>query len=146
MRGISHDWPDASMKIVLKQLRAAAQPTSKLIIADNIAPYACPSSGQFADIPGSDLPPVPEPLLPNLGVGGLFPYLFDMQASHVLISSFLVRLLKDSRTQMMNFLNAQERTVGQFIDLVQGTGWKLDFINRGPGLRGALATSVFVAI
>lgn len=45
---------------------------------------------------------------------------------------------------MMNFLNAQERTVGQFLELVEGTGWKLDFINQGLG--GALSTSVFVAI
>jgi hypothetical protein len=31
---------------------------------------------------------------------------------------------------MMNVLNAQERTIGQFIELVKGTGWKLNSIYR----------------
>jgi hypothetical protein len=31
---------------------------------------------------------------------------------------------------MMILLNAQERTIGQFVDLVDGTGWKLGSIGR----------------
>jgi hypothetical protein len=39
----------------------------------------------------------------------------------------------------MVMLNAQERTIGQFIDLVEGTGWKLGSIGRSPkSLRSIL--------
>jgi hypothetical protein len=31
---------------------------------------------------------------------------------------------------MMTAFNSQERTIGQFIDLVNGTGWKLRKISR----------------
>jgi hypothetical protein len=68
MRFIIHDWPDAYAKKILSQLRASAQPTTKLLLMDNIVPYASPSAGEFPDISGSDVTPVPSPLLPNLGI------------------------------------------------------------------------------
>jgi hypothetical protein len=37
----------------------------------------------------------------------------------------------------MELLNALERTLGQFIDVVDGTGWKLVAVNRGVGERQA---------
>lgn len=45
---------------------------------------------------------------------------------------------------MMEILNTLERTVGGFVDLVDGTGWKLVAINRGVGDR--LTALVFDAI
>lgn len=45
---------------------------------------------------------------------------------------------------MVNVLNAQERTLGQFIELVDGTGWKLVSVNRGS--VGALPALVFVPV
>lgn len=42
-------------------------------------------------------------------------------------------------------LNAQERTIGQFIDLVKGTGWKLDSISRPESnALSTLSALVFV--
>lgn len=32
----------------------------------------------------------------------------------------------------MNILNALERTVGQWIELATGTGWRLESFKRGP--------------
>jgi hypothetical protein len=34
--------------------------------------------------------------------------------------------------KMMASANAQERTIGQFISLAEGTGWKLSSIGRSP--------------
>lgn len=34
--------------------------------------------------------------------------------------------------------NAQERTVGQFIELCQDTGWKLESISRSRGVAASL--------
>jgi len=42
----------------------------------------------------------------------------------------------------MTLLNAQERTVGQFIELVDGTGWKLVEINRDLLLSGLVFVPV----
>lgn len=78
MRFISHDWPDRHVKTILSQLRASAQPTTKLLIMDNIVPYACPTSSEFPDIPGSEIPPVPSPLLPNLGIANARLFATDM--------------------------------------------------------------------
>jgi hypothetical protein len=39
----------------------------------------------------------------------------------------------------MVIANAQDRTIGQFINLVDGTGWKLGSIGRNPeSLRSIL--------
>jgi hypothetical protein len=69
------------MKEILTHFCAAAQPTTKLIIIDNVLASAAPVSHHFANIPGSGVPPIPEPLLPNLGMGGKFLYIFDMQVN-----------------------------------------------------------------
>jgi len=37
------------------------------------------------------------------------------------------------RLQMMVAFNSQERTIGQFINLVEGTGWRLKAIGRSFG-------------
>jgi hypothetical protein len=33
---------------------------------------------------------------------------------------------------MMAMVNSQERTISQFVSMVDGTGWKLTSINRSP--------------
>lgn len=135
---ISHDWPDEPTKKVLKHLRSAAKPTTNLILADQIVPYSAPTQGSVHGIPGSAVDPVPEPLLPNLGVANMRVYLMDMQVG----ASFVYSLEHISdKYQMMSVLNAQERTIGQFMDLVDGTGWKLHSISRGVG--GAASMLIF---
>jgi len=42
---------------------------------------------------------------------------------------------------MMASANAQERTIGQFISLVEGTGWKLTSIGRNP--KGLMSLIIF---
>jgi hypothetical protein len=100
LRLVSHDWPTPMMKKVLNHLRASAQPTTKLILVDNIIPYAAHISDQFSDIPGSGSPPVPDPLLPNLGITSATSFMVDIQArnSHLddialLFTSFITIIL-----------------------------------------------------
>lgn len=45
---------------------------------------------------------------------------------------------------MMTAVNAQERTIGHVIELLDGTGWKLGSIGRSP--EGALALCVCDAV
>jgi hypothetical protein len=79
LRYIAHNWPDGAMKRVLKQLRESAQPTTRLLIMDWLVSYAAPNVGAFPDIPGSESPPVPKPLLANLGIVGGLINIIDLQ-------------------------------------------------------------------
>ncbi|KIM80118.1 hypothetical protein PILCRDRAFT_535803 [Piloderma croceum F 1598] len=124
MRCIIHDWADGYAKKILKHLRASALPSTKLILYDYLVPYAASTGGLFSEIPGSQVPVAPYPLLPNLGSVSNQIVLVDLQ--------------------MMVALNSQERTIGQLIDLVDGTGWKLVSIGRSS--RSAMCSMVFETV
>ena len=79
MRFIIHDWADAYAKKILKHLRASALPSTKLILYDFLVPYAASTGGLFSDIPGSQVPVAPYPLLPNLGNVSNQTVLVDLQ-------------------------------------------------------------------
>jgi hypothetical protein len=55
------------VKIILKELRAAAQPFTKLILSNYLVLYASSSGNLSSDIPGADVPSPPYPLLRNTG-------------------------------------------------------------------------------
>ena len=65
---------------ILGNLRAAATPTTQLVVIDNVIPYACNDTQQSIDVPGaSDIRPIaPPPLLPNFGAASLMTYLGDL--------------------------------------------------------------------
>ena len=82
MRLVLHDWPDNKCQQILKVLRDAAGPDSKLIVFDQIMTHACKYEGPFADV--SNPIKAPSPLLANLGMGaGGFLTMIDMQVSNV---------------------------------------------------------------
>lgn len=113
MRHILHDWPHEFCVTIMKHLRAAAGPDTKLLVSDYVLSYACTvkeGETEFANIPGAIVPPAPEPLLPNLGRGGISAYQMDYQ--------------------MLVLFNSQERTIGEFQRLGEETGWKLVSVKR----------------
>ncbi|KAI0057865.1 S-adenosyl-L-methionine-dependent methyltransferase [Artomyces pyxidatus] len=112
MRMVLHDWPNSKCIEILKAIRAAAGPTSKLVVFDIIMPYACPDP--------AGLPPPPFPLLANLGLP---------------VGGFLTAV----DLQMLNLVNGQERTLSQFVELGKATGWKLEGVK--PGVLAALEFS-----
>ena len=70
------------MKRILKRLRAAAGPDTKLLIGDMLLQHACADEEEYAAADGSatTFPFVTKdsPLLPNLGVGNILVYLMDI--------------------------------------------------------------------
>lgn len=115
------DWPDVESEIILKNVRKAMKPSSRVIIRTlsvDMKIFSC-----FSDVRPDDtvlrdavhthetssnegtvqLDIAPEPLLPNYGVARVRTYELDMT--------------------MMNLLNAQARTLPEFIEL----GW-VEFI------------------
>ncbi|KAI0059947.1 S-adenosyl-L-methionine-dependent methyltransferase [Artomyces pyxidatus] len=108
VRMILHDWSDEFSVKILRRLREAATPDTRLIVVDQLMSYACEEE-TLKEIPGALLPVPPAPLLPNLGQD--FAYYTDLQ--------------------MMGFFNAQERTVTQFKELLEQGGWKLLAVHHG---------------
>lgn len=82
LRAILHDWPDDECVQILKILREAATPETRLIISGFIIAYACPGAA------GADEPRPPEPLLFNGGHANAFDYMIDMQVRFCLIFIF----------------------------------------------------------
>ncbi|KAK1223496.1 hypothetical protein PQX77_013623 [Marasmius sp. AFHP31] len=94
IRSILRDWPDAQSITILKNVRKAMKPTSKLIIHDTVLRNSVrdPSSQEEQEFDYA-----PEPLLPNWGAARIRTYNLDMT--------------------MMNLLNAQARTLPEFVEL-----------------------------
>ncbi|TFY78717.1 hypothetical protein EWM64_g5297 [Hericium alpestre] len=110
LRAILHDWADPYCLTILRHLRAAAAPTTRLIVVDNLIPYACEEKST-EDIPGAERRLPPAPLLANRGQANAIPYITDIQ--------------------MMALLNGQERTITHVRNLLEQTGWKLVQVYHG---------------
>ncbi|KAG6811496.1 hypothetical protein H0H92_007144 [Tricholoma furcatifolium] len=102
---IIHDWSDANCDRILKALRAAATPDTKLVILGNIVAHGCrDTSDKF------EYNKAPLPLQPNFGAANIFGYVLDLT--------------------MMVFLNSQERTLMKLDELLRRSGWKIVDVKR----------------
>ncbi|KAJ7146171.1 S-adenosyl-L-methionine-dependent methyltransferase [Mycena epipterygia] len=111
LRYICHDWSDSYAIKILKHLREAAQSTTKLVILERIVSFICKEEDSYGHVPGaipSKTPP--KPLLTNMGVVGMVPYLIDMQ--------------------MMALLSGCERTLPHFWTLFKEAGWEIERVHR----------------
>ncbi|KAA1470803.1 S-adenosyl-L-methionine-dependent methyltransferase [Dentipellis sp. KUC8613] len=126
LRAILHDWADAYCVQILRRLRAAAAPHTRLLVIDHLVSYAC--AGEDAGgIPGVARALPPAPLLPNWGPASAMSYIGDIQ--------------------MMAMLNGQERTATHLRDLLAGAGWKLVEVRRGaPGAGMTLQNAIAVPV
>ena len=82
LRFVIQDWPDAECIKILKRIREAASPSSRLILFEISIPFACADPTKYAgDVERRS---APYPLIPNLGKGGgLNPTYVDMQVRHM---------------------------------------------------------------
>ncbi|KAF5379387.1 hypothetical protein D9615_006601 [Tricholomella constricta] len=115
LKQVTHDWSDEYCVKFLTQLRAAAQPDTKLIIVDSIVPFACrdTSGDDNRGIPGAVPREAPAPLLANYGAVNEMAYNAD-------IAMFL-------------FFNSQERNIRHIDDLLLSAGWNLRMVRRQKG-------------
>ncbi|KAF8154769.1 hypothetical protein B0H34DRAFT_783839 [Crassisporium funariophilum] len=109
LRVVLHDWPDDYARRVLLQLREAATPETKLLIADFVLPLACPDdmglNGGLEGVEGAESILAPAPLLPNLGKANANVYWMDLT--------------------MQVMFNSQERTLREIAALASSAGWKV---------------------
>jgi hypothetical protein len=73
---ILHDWSDRFAVPILRHLRNAATPATKLVVVDHLLPYACHDTTR---IPGALMPTAPYPLLANMGQASARAYITDIQ-------------------------------------------------------------------
>ena len=79
VRYIMHNWPDDYCFKILSSLRAAAGPSSKLLVLVHIVDYLSrDTSGIEPDIPGATRSMAPEPLLPYPDSTTEYAYLMDL--------------------------------------------------------------------
>ncbi len=79
LRLILHDWPAETAKQILERLHESAGSQTRILILDQLAPYACPAPEFDKEIKGASGPLPPKPLLANLGEAGGLVYSSDMQ-------------------------------------------------------------------
>ncbi|KIY67020.1 S-adenosyl-L-methionine-dependent methyltransferase [Cylindrobasidium torrendii FP15055 ss-10] len=108
-----HNWPDKKVVDILRHLRDAAGPNSKLVALEAPQGHTCVMSGQKSQ--------VPEPLLENLGIGG-------------------TSLFGPLDLQMWIMFNARERTEENFRSIGAASGWKLE--SAKPGILTTYTFSV----
>lgn len=121
LRYILHNWPDSKAVVILKRLREAATPgKTKVVVIDGIIQYACAVDrkeihGAESILFEGERSKVPEGLLPNLGRAEARNYYLDL-------------------TMFAGF-NAQERTLRDYIQLMEAGGWKIQNIYSPAGRR-----------
>lgn len=81
LRLIIHDWADPYAEIILKHLRNAASPDTKLVVIDSIVPYTCHGAAALEVIEGAKLPDTPKELLPSLGKANNHVFQIDIEVS-----------------------------------------------------------------
>ncbi|KAK7002289.1 O-methyltransferase-domain-containing protein [Favolaschia claudopus] len=114
VRYVLHNWDDARATQLLRRLREAAQPTTRLVVIERIVSLASPvSSAEEEAIPGAARPSAPAPLLANWGVAKTEAYFYDM-AVYAMVGS-------------------GQRTLGDFVDLFAEGGWKLEKVYHCKG-------------
>ncbi|KAI0056503.1 S-adenosyl-L-methionine-dependent methyltransferase [Artomyces pyxidatus] len=110
IRQIIHDWPDEDCEKILKNVRAAMKPSSRVLIHEYIIP-----SNTSCGARDSGRETAPKPLLPNYGYGSTRTYLQDVN--------------------MLILLNAGERTLEEFNIIAAKTGLRFvkvwDFLETG---------------
>ncbi|KZT58689.1 S-adenosyl-L-methionine-dependent methyltransferase [Calocera cornea HHB12733] len=122
LRHILHDWSDKYCLQILSHLRAAATPSTKLLVMDSIMHYVCADT---ANVSGGMKNDAPAPLLPNWGAAGAQLYIADLA--------------------MLMVHNAQERTLPDLRELLKRAGWKIVRVypdEGGLGSHGTLGPQV----
>ncbi|PPQ95286.1 hypothetical protein CVT26_014860 [Gymnopilus dilepis] len=124
LKQILHDWSDEYCSKILKNLRNAANPTTRLVFMESIVSLSChdPSADHGQGLPGEVPREAPRPLLANYGAVNEMVYNVD-------IGMFLL-------------FNAQERTVRHMDELLRGAGWRITVIHRRESSDSTFLQSV----
>ncbi|KAG6900062.1 hypothetical protein C0993_003548 [Termitomyces sp. T159_Od127] len=102
LKQVLHGWSDPYCARILKELRAAATPETKLVVVDSIIAYAChdPTTDSGLNFGYKE---APAPLLPNYGAVNVLPYLLDLALDTLLRSTGWRIVSTERRAPPSNF-------------------------------------------
>ncbi|EJD00244.1 S-adenosyl-L-methionine-dependent methyltransferase [Fomitiporia mediterranea MF3/22] len=116
LRWVLHDWSDKYCIQILKNLRKVAiVGKTSLVIVESVMDYACKVQETPVKETGAVVKSAPAPLLPNFGGANTLSYAIDIIVS--------------------TNLNAGERTIQGFINLLESCGWQFSQIRRLSGSK-----------
>ena len=102
---------------ILKQLREAATPQTRIICIESLLPYACRSGSKiYGDIPGAAPKEAPVPLLANWGAVNEMIYNLDMVVS---LMNFLSNINETTNNYPVRCYYSSIPWSGQFINLTR---------------------------
>ena len=87
VKTVLHNWSDKYCVQILSHLRAAATPSTQLMVVENIISHIC-ADERLEAVPGAVVQPPPAPLLPNMGHAASPAYSADIQVRSVLLLNF----------------------------------------------------------
>jgi len=120
MKSIIHDWPDDDARTILRNLREASSPNTRLFSMDKIIPYTCETGA--LEVEGVEIiGPASEDAKAGSGFGNVLSYL--------------------SSVCMMTFINGQERTLKHTIKLFHEAGWEIYKIYQSE-VQGEFASQI----
>jgi len=105
LRNIIHDWPDHESALILRNVRQALGPHSRVLIHDYVLRELSRKQAE-AEASTLGVSTAPEPMLPNFGVGNMRMYQQDLT--------------------MLILHNAKERTLKNSLELSTAAGLKLE--------------------
>lgn len=88
LRAVCHDNPDPDVVKILSLLRAAATPSTALVIGDSIMGHTCEDNKISPDITGAQRRLGPAPLLANLGKASANASYMDLTVRRLLYRAF----------------------------------------------------------
>jgi len=113
LKNIIHDWPDKSCVQILRGVRDAMKPSSRVLVQEFVLQHA----DRVADN-SSAFKQAPKPMLPNYGVGKIRQYNLDID--------------------MMVMLNSQERRLEEFVQLGEEAGLRFEKLWDNIGEMGVV--------
>jgi hypothetical protein len=141
MKTVLHDWSDEYSLKILKRLRGAAAPDTKLVCVELVLSYACHDAEEDSGDGLTDLAPIKaqKPLLANWGAVNCFIYLADIS---VCLSSQYSSQCLHRHDSCWLFATGANETIRQFDRLSRSAGWKITAVRRPPGVDLALFSSI----
>lgn len=129
VKSIVHDWPDDSALTILRHLREAAGPNTRLFSMDKLLPYTCETTATTMELvkkhEGSITFAGPAGGEVKSGMGNLIPYLMSVMVRFVVCCCSDPPPADCCYVQMIGLLNGQERTLQHTVDLYRKAGWEI---------------------
>lgn len=92
VKQVVHDWSDKYSRMILKNLRDAAGPDTKLVMVESLVSHACPDPNIDSKdgVPGAAARQAPKPIIPNFGPANDMHFNGDFTVCYIVLAYTLL--------------------------------------------------------